>query len=75
MLSNVLTSSQTNYLANLDGAADCVTRQSCERINFYCGHEEAVLEMFAYIKFFCHNIHLNRVIIVSPDSDGAVIFL
>ena len=31
--------------------------------------------MFAYIKIFCDNIRLNRVIIVSPDSDVAVISL
>ena len=31
--------------------------------------------MFAYIKLFCDNIRLNRVIIVSPDSDVAVISL
>ena len=31
--------------------------------------------MFAYIKFFCDNIRLNGVIIVSSDSDVAVISL
>ena len=31
--------------------------------------------MFAYIKFLCHNIHLNRVIIVSSDTDVAAVSL
>ena len=34
-LSNVLTSCQNFYLANLDGATDRVTSQSSERIDFY----------------------------------------
>ena len=72
-LSNVLTSSQTNYLANLDGITDLVTSQSSERTGFYCGHEEADTKMVPYIKFLCDNIRLNRVIIVSKDSDAAVI--
>ena len=37
----ILNSSQTIYLSNLDGAADRVTSQSSERIDFYCDHEEA----------------------------------
>ena len=28
--------------------------------------------MFAYIKFLCDTIRLNKVIIVSPDTDVAV---
>ena len=37
---DVLTSSQTNYLTNLDGATDRVTSQSSERIQFYCNAEK-----------------------------------
>ena len=70
----VLTSSQTIYLANLDGAADRVTSQSSERINFYCDHQETDTKMFAYIKFLC-DIPLNRIITVSPDTDVTVIYL
>ena len=33
-------SSQTIYLANPDGATDCVISQSSGRINFYCDHQE-----------------------------------
>ena len=69
---NVLISSQTTFLANLNGAADRVTSQSSERIDFCCNREEGNTKMFAYIKFFCDDICLNRVIIVSPDSDVAV---
>ena len=72
---NVLTSSEINYFANFDGATDRVTSQSTERIHFYCDREEAYQEMFAYIKFLCDNIHLNKIIIVSLDSDVAVICL
>ena len=70
----VLTSFQTNYLANLDGATYCVTSQTSEIIDFYCNHEEAHSKMFVYIKLFYDNICLNRII-VSPDSDVAVISL
>ena len=59
---NVLASSQTIYLANRDGATDRATNQSSERIDFYCDHEEAVLKMYAYIKFLCDNIRLNRML-------------
>ena len=62
---SVLTSSQTLYLANFDGTTDRVTSQSNERIDFYCNHKDT--KMFAYIKFLCDNIHLNRVIIVSSE--------
>ena len=73
---NVLTYSQDIYLANLDCATDRVTSQSSERTDFYYDHEEADTKMFAaYIKFLCDNIRLNRVIIVSPDTDVAVISL
>ena len=60
--SYVLMSSQTIDLANLDGTTDRVKDQTSERIDFYCDHEEADTKMFAYIKFFRDNIHLNRVI-------------
>ena len=69
----VLTSSQTNYLANLDDATDGVTSQSSERIDFYGKHKEADAEMFANIKFLCDNIRLNRIIIVSTDTDVTMI--
>ena len=72
---SVLTSSQTIYLANIDGAADLVTSQSSERIDFYCDHERADTNIFAYNKFLCDNIQLDGVTIVSPDTDFAVIFL
>ena len=72
---NVLTSSETIYLANLDGATDRVTSQSSERIAFYCDHEEADTKMVVYIKFLCDNICLNKVIIVLPNSDAVVISL
>ena len=75
ILPKVLSPFQTNYLAYIDGAADRVTSQSSERIDFYCDHEEADTKMFAYIKFLCDNIHLSRVTIVSPDTDVAVISL
>ena len=63
----------TFYLSNLDGEADSVTIQSSERIDFYCDHEEADTKMFVYIKFLCDNICLNRIIIVSSDTDVTVI--
>ena len=74
-LLNVLTSSQTIYLAKPDGATDCVTGQQTERNDFYCSHKEADTKMFAYISFLCDNIHLNMVIIISPDTDVGVISL
>ena len=40
-LSKVLTSFQTNYLANPDGTRDRVISQKSERIDFYRNHEEA----------------------------------
>ena len=70
---SVLTSSQTLYLVNFDGTTDRVASQSNERIDFYCNHKDT--KMFAYFKFLCDNIHLNRVIIVSSDTDVAVISL
>ena len=72
---NVLASSQIIYLANLDGATDCATSQSRERIYFDCSHEEADTKMFAYIKFLCDNTCLISVIIVSLDTDVAMISL
>ena len=60
-LQKVLTPLQTNYFANHDGAADCVTSQRSERIDFYCNHEEANSKMFANIKFLCDNIRLNQI--------------
>ena len=71
----VLVSSQTIYLANLDGATDRITSWSSKRIDFYCNHEEADTKIFAYIKFLCDNIRLNRIIIVSPDTDVTLISL
>ena len=71
----VLTSSQTIYLTNPDDATNCVTSQSSERIDFFCDREEADTKMFAYIKFLCDNIRLNRIIIISPDTDIKVISL
>ena len=70
----VLTSFQTNYVTNLDGATYRVTSQRSERIDFYCNHEEADSKIFAYIKPLYDNICLNRII-VSPGSDIAVISL
>ena len=65
-----------HFLANLDGAADRATSQSSERIDFYCDHEGADTKMFTLdIKFLCDNIHLNRIIIASPDTDVTVISL
>ena len=58
---------QTIYLANLDGATDHVT------LIFFCNRREADTKMFAYIKFLCDNICLNRVAIVSPYISVAVI--
>ena len=69
-----LTSFQTNYLANLDGITYRVTSQRSERIGFYCKHEKADSKTFAYVKVLYDNICLNRII-VSPDSDVAVISL
>ena len=67
----VLTSSQTIYLANLDGTTNRVTSHSSERIDYYCDYEEAVTQKCLRIAY----IYLNRVIIVLPDTDVAVIFL
>ena len=72
-LSYVLTSSQTIYSANLDGITDRVTSQSSEKIDFYSNHEEVDTKMFAYIKLFCDNICLNRVIILLPDTGIVII--
>ena len=74
-MSYILISSKTVYLSNLDCAADCVTNQSSEIIDFSCDHEKADTKMFAYIKFFCDNIRLNRIISVSQDTDVTVISL
>ena len=71
-MSYILTSPQTICLLNLDGAADRVTSQDSERIDFYCYYEEADTKMFAYIKFLCDNIRLNRIIIFSPDADVTI---
>ena len=67
-LQYVLTSSKTILLASLDGTTDRLTSQSSERIDFYWHHTEADTKMFACIKFFCDNICLNKVIIISPDT-------
>ena len=48
-LLNVLASSQTICLANLDVATDLATSQSSERIDFYCDHKEADTKLFTYI--------------------------
>ena len=66
-------SSETIYLANLDGTTDRVTSQSSERIHLYCDHGDTDIKMFAYVKLLCDNIPLNMVIIISPGSDVAVI--
>ena len=66
-------SSETIYLANLDGTTDRVTSQSSERIHIYCDHEDTDIKMFAYFKLRCDNIPLNMVIIISPGSDVTVI--
>ena len=68
----ILTSSQTIYD---QGTADRVTSQSGERIDFACDHEEAGTKMFAYIKLLCDNIRLNRIIIVSVDTNITVVSL
>ena len=73
-MSYVFISSQTIYLANLDGATERVTSQISERTDCYCDHEEAGTKMFAYIKFLCDDIRLN-MIIVSPDTDVTVMSL
>ena len=74
-MSKVLTSLHTNYLANLDNTADRVISQRSERIDCYCNPEETGTKIFAYIKFLCDNIRMNRVITVSPNSVVAVISL
>ena len=74
-MSKVLISFQTNYLANPEGKTDRVTSQRSERIDFYCNRDKADTKMFPYIKLHCDNIRVNRVIIVSPGSDVAVISL
>ena len=68
---SVLGSSILHYY--LGSAVDRVISQSSEKIGFYCDHEDTDLKMVACIKFLCDNIHLNRVIIVSPDSGVVVI--
>ena len=71
----VLTSYQTIYLTNLDGAATVgVTSLSSEKIDFYFDHEKADSKLFAHIEFLCDNIRLNRII-VSPDTDVTMISL
>ena len=74
-MSKVLTSFQTNYLANPDGKTVRVTSQRSERIDFYRNCDKADTKMFPYIKLLCDNISVNRVIIVSPGSDVALICL
>ena len=64
----VLSSFQTNYLANLD--KHNITSQRSERIDFYCNDEEADSKMFPYLKL---NRILNRIIVLL-DSDAAVIY-
>ena len=58
-LPKVLTSFQTNYLANPDGATYRVASQGSERIDIYCNYEEADSKIFAYIKFLSDNIFQN----------------
>ena len=65
----VLSSFQTNYLANLD--KHNITSQRSERIDFYCNDEEADSKMFPYLKFLF--VCLNRIIVLL-DSDAAVIY-
>ena len=74
-LSGHLSSFQSVFLANLDGTTDCATSECCNRIEFYCNHEEADTKMFSYVKFLCDTAHLKQVIIDSPDTDVAVISL
>ena len=75
LLPHVLTSCQTICLANLDGATDRAVSQNSEKTGFYCDQGEADTKIFAYIRFLCDNIRLNRIIIVSPDTDVTVISL
>ena len=51
----------SNNKTNLVITADRVRSQRSERIYFYCNHEEADTKMFAYVKFLCDNIRLNRI--------------
>ena len=37
-------------------------------IDFYCDHKEAYTKMFAYIKFLCDDVSLNRITTSSPDA-------
>ena len=62
-------------MANLDGATDRAVSQNSEKTGFYCDQGEADTKIFAYIRFLCDNIRLNRIIIVSPDTDVTVISL
>ena len=72
---SVLNSSKTIYLASLGGTIDRLTSQRSKRIDFYYDHIEADTKMFVFSRFLCDNIRLNRVIIVLPDTDVAVISL
>ena len=71
----VLTSSQTIYLTNLDGAADRLTSQSSEELIFIAPTKKLTQKCLRISKFICDNIHLNWIIIVSPDTDATVISL
>ena len=62
-------------MANPEGKTDRVTSQRSERIDFYCNRDKADTKMFPYIKLLCDTIRVNRIIIVSPGSDVAVISL
>ena len=76
-MSKVSTSFQTNYLANLHGATDrvTITNQRSERIEFYCNTKKADTKMFAYIKFLCDNIRMNKVIIHKQNNEKLNIVL
>ena len=77
-LPNVLASSQTIDLANLDGATDKVVQQTkvVKELIFVATTKKLTQKCLRmYIKFLCNNIRLKRVIIVSRDTDAVVISL
>ena len=65
---------QALIVGKIDGTTWEVTTENVSEIEeLKCDHEEADSRIFVYASFLCNNRNLNRVIIMSPDTDVAVI--
>ena len=66
--------SQEFFIGKIDGTTWEVTAtESSEIVELACDREEADSRMFVYAAYLCNNQNLNRLIILSPDTDVIII--